>query len=61
MERDYSFKDIEEAREFFTRITGLYKNFNYSPSDSPNYERYRREIEALADKHSPVVKTAVDS
>jgi V/A-type H+-transporting ATPase subunit A len=56
LEKDYTFKDMEEAREFFTRITGLYKNANYSPSDSPNYERYRREIEELADKYSPVVK-----
>ena len=56
IEKEYRFKDMEEARGFFTRITGLYKNSNYSPSDSPNYERYRREIEELADKYSPVVK-----
>jgi V/A-type H+-transporting ATPase subunit A len=55
VEKDYRFKDMEEARELFTRVTGLYKNLNYSPSDSPNYERYRGEIEGLADKYAPAV------
>ncbi len=57
VEKDYRFKDREEAREFFTRIIGLYKNANYSPADSPNYEKYRKEIEELADRYSPVVET----
>jgi V/A-type H+-transporting ATPase subunit A len=58
IDKDYRFKDMEEAREYFTRITGLYKNANYSPADSPNYEKYRKEIEELADRYSPVVETA---
>ncbi len=51
IDRGYSFKDKDEAREFFTRLTGLYKNFNYSPADSAEYRRYRQEIEDLAAKH----------
>jgi V/A-type H+-transporting ATPase subunit A len=46
--REYSFRDKEEARDFFTRVTGLYKNLNYSPAESPEYQRYRQEIETLA-------------
>ena len=52
IQRDYRFHDKDEARDFFTRITGLYKNFNYSPRESPEYGRYRKEIEDLAAKYS---------
>lgn len=48
IETEYRFKDKDEARDFFTRITGAYKNLNYSPEESPDYERYRKEIEGLA-------------
>jgi V/A-type H+-transporting ATPase subunit A len=48
IERDYRFKDKDEARDFFTRITGAYKNLNYSPENSQDYERYRQEIEGQA-------------
>ncbi len=50
--REYRFKDMEQAREFFTRLTGLYKNFNYSAQDSPSYAQYRQEIEELANNYS---------
>ena len=48
----YRFEDKDSARQMFTQITGLYKNLNYSPRSSPEYERYTREIEALALKFS---------
>ena len=47
----------DEARDFFTRITGSYKNLNYSPEGSPEYQRYRQEILELADKHSVAGET----
>jgi V/A-type H+-transporting ATPase subunit A len=50
--REYRFPDKDEARDFFTRITGLYKNFNYAAPDSPDYQRYQGEIEELAEKYS---------
>jgi V/A-type H+-transporting ATPase subunit A len=53
--RDYRFKDMEDAREYFTRITGLYKNLNYSAPDSPSYRQYKQEIEQLANKYSSAV------
>ncbi len=46
--RDYHFSDKEEARDFFTRLTGQYKNFNYSPFNSQDYTTYKQEIEAMA-------------
>lgn len=47
----YEFTDRDEVRKFFTQLTGLYKNWNYSAPDSPDYQRYRSEIIALADRH----------
>jgi V/A-type H+/Na+-transporting ATPase subunit A len=51
-EQRYNFDDKESARQMFTKITGLYRNLNYSPSGSSEYERYFREIEGLAQKFS---------
>ena len=46
--RDYHFESTEEVRDFLTRLTGLYKNLNYSAMGSPEYRRYPGEIEELA-------------
>jgi V/A-type H+-transporting ATPase subunit A len=51
VDRDYEFTTTDKAREFFTRITGLYKNLNYAAFDSPGYKRYRTEIEELAEEN----------
>jgi len=53
IDRNYEFSDKAEARDFFTRLTGLCRNLNYSPRESPEYTRYLKEIGELADKHSP--------
>lgn len=45
--RDYTFKDKEQARTFFLKLTGLFKNLNTAPSNSVGYDRFRREIEAM--------------
>jgi V/A-type H+-transporting ATPase subunit A len=45
---EYRFRDKDEARAFFTQLTGLYKNWNYSPPESAEFGKYRTEIEALA-------------
>ena len=49
--QNYKFKDKDECQEFFTKITGLYKNFNYSPIDAPAYKNYKQEITVLSDKY----------
>ena len=45
--RDYEFSDKEQVREFFTKLTSLYKNLNYAREDSPEYTRYEQEIQTL--------------
>ena len=52
---EFKFQDKEAARDFFTRITGLYKNWNYSRADSPDYERYMTEIEQLAGQYQSLL------
>ncbi len=47
IDREYRFKDKEQVRDYFTRLTGLFKNLNYSPSDSDDYRRYIKQIEKL--------------
>jgi V/A-type H+-transporting ATPase subunit A len=51
IDAEYDFRDRDAAREFFTRITGLYKNWNYSAPDSPDYGRYLGEIRGLLGQH----------
>lgn len=47
VQRDYPFEDKEEARRFFTRLTGLLKNLNYAEAGSPEHQAYAAQIEAL--------------
>ena len=44
---EYNFTDKEQVREFFTKLTSLYKNLNYAHESSPEYSRYEQEIRAL--------------
>lgn len=50
VERDYRFDDKEQARDYFTRLTGLLKNLNYSQSGSQDYDRFLSEIAELETK-----------
>jgi V/A-type H+-transporting ATPase subunit A len=52
IQHNHQFKDKDQARDMFTQITGLYKNLNYSPSDSLEYQRYLKEIGGLAAGYS---------
>ena len=45
MQRDYPFQGKDEARSFFTQLTGLFKNLNYAPRDSEDYTAYRAQID----------------
>ena len=47
--RSYQFEDKQSARDYFTRLTGLYKNLNYSRKDSPDYTNYLNQIHTLTD------------
>ena len=49
IDKDYSeMADKQAVREFFTRLTGLFKNLNYAREDSPDYEKFLGEIKGLA-------------
>jgi V/A-type H+-transporting ATPase subunit A len=48
--RDYDFPGKAAARDFFVRLTGLFKNFNYAAPESPDYARLLDEIAQLADQ-----------
>jgi len=47
--REYRFDDKNAARAYFTRLTGLCKNLNYTAVDSPQYVNYMQQIDELAD------------
>jgi len=51
--RGYGFADKESVRVHFTKLTGLFKNFNYAPPDSQEGQRLLDEINAL-DESSPI-------
>ncbi len=53
VEADFEFEELEQIRDFFTRLTSLYKNWNYAAEGTPEYDRYRQEIEALARSVQP--------
>ena len=45
--RDYAFADKEEAHRFFTLLTGLFKNLNYTARSAPEYTAHLGQIEEL--------------
>ncbi len=47
IERQYDFADKAAVRDYFTSLTGLFKNLNYSPADSDDYKRYLSAIDEL--------------
>ncbi len=52
IERQYQFADKNAARDYFTRLTGLFKNLNYSREDSPEHDSYLQQIDKLANSVS---------
>jgi V/A-type H+-transporting ATPase subunit A len=47
IDRDYELPDKEQVRNFFTRLTGLYKNLNYSAKESSQYADFSKQIDQL--------------
>ncbi len=47
--QDCSFDDKEAAREYFTRLTGLFRNLNYTRRDSPGFGELIVQLDALAE------------
>lgn len=53
IDRAHIFTDKDQARAHFTRLTGLLKNLNYSPSNSQEFETYLQRIENLKTSGEP--------
>ncbi len=47
----YTFEDKAEVRDYFIKLTAAYKNLNYSPTGSPDFQKYLDEIHALKTAH----------
>jgi V/A-type H+-transporting ATPase subunit A len=59
IDAEYRFAGKDEARQFFTRLTSIYKNWNYSATGSSDYQKYRAEIDALVKRYAVGAETAV--
>jgi V/A-type H+/Na+-transporting ATPase subunit A len=46
--RQYHFPDKSVVRDYFVRLTGLFKNLNYSQEDTPEYKELLKKIGDLA-------------
>ncbi len=47
--QESQFADKEAARDYFTRLTGLFKNLNYTRRDSPGFAEFEEQIQTLAE------------
>jgi V/A-type H+-transporting ATPase subunit A len=48
VKREYKFENKEQVRDYFVRLTGLFKNYNYSSEASPDRAKYLKQMEDLA-------------
>jgi V/A-type H+-transporting ATPase subunit A len=55
--RPYGFADKEAARQHFTKMTGLFKNYNYAAPNSGDATRLEKEIDSL-DAAVPITRRA---
>jgi V/A-type H+-transporting ATPase subunit A len=61
IDRHYDFDDKAQVSNYFTHLTGLFKNLNYSPTDSDAFKRYLSEIERLETETVAGLTTATES
>ncbi|MEZ6061393.1 MAG: V-type ATP synthase subunit A [Planctomycetaceae bacterium] len=47
IDRERLFTNKDQVRSYFTRLTGLFRNLNYSRQDSQEFQSYLRQIEEL--------------
>lgn len=47
VDRTFYFEEKEKSRDFFTKLTSIYKNLNYSPHGSAEYRDYKDKIHSL--------------
>ena len=49
--RSYVFDDKKMARAYFVKLTGLFKNFNYAPANTQEYENLLQQIGKLSERN----------
>ena len=57
--RSYAFADKAEARTYFTKLIGLYKNLNYAAENLPEHDRLMGQIKEL-DASAPMIGTETE-
>ena len=50
-DREYRFQDKEPARDYFTRLTNLFKNLNYSEYCEEQYRSFLAQIEKMSNEY----------
>ena len=53
LRKDYLFTDKDQARTYFTKLTGLFRNLNFSASGSDEYESWLDQINQLQATREP--------
>jgi V/A-type H+/Na+-transporting ATPase subunit A len=53
LHRDPTFTDKKAARDYYTQLTGLYRNLNYAAAGSPTYRSFLQQIQALSGTPTP--------
>ncbi|MTI13943.1 V-type ATP synthase subunit A [Sansalvadorimonas verongulae] len=56
--REFTFADKTDARNFFVKLTGLFKNLNYAHYESNEYKDYVAKIEELRNQFSTALEAA---
>ena len=53
LHRDPTVTDKKAARDYYTQLTGLYRNLNYAATGSPTYRSFLQQIQALSGIPTP--------
>lgn len=53
IDRVLAFDDKDQVRDYFTRLTGLFRNLNYAPYESEEYRDYIGQIDELGAEFLP--------
>ncbi len=61
IDAEYRFSSKDEARKFFTQLTGTYKNWNYSAPGTPDYENYLNQVRSMLNRSSAQPESAMQS
>jgi V/A-type H+-transporting ATPase subunit A len=49
--RSYVFDNKKMARAYFVKLTSLFKNFNYAPANTQEYDNLLQQIDKLSEQN----------